>query len=441
MIKLRFLLAAALLSTSVGVHAANYTPTSPLIQIGDDIDILFDSSLAFEVTDNLFTAAKGTSSVMTTFTPGLTLEYGKESPVALTLSAKRGYVYFNKSTLASLEDERDALSGNLCLASGGPLTVTLDSSYRVTARNDELSAQGITGSIIGSTLVRQSNYAHNLDVEYKLTERTKVNIGFANTYNKYLNATQLRVKSSLNPSNPFFDTIQNNTNTLTALNNKSIPVSIDYQAPGEKITYGLKFQHDVTDYAPAPFWKQVGTGTVDPATLVPVTTNPGPLASQLVKSFYGLTAKGQPTSSGKLNVTAKVGYAVSRTDNQPSGGIPSYSVNVSHTLSELITHSIVLSRDISASAAGATQAVRSYTYATNFNAATDLTLNLLVTKSDVNAGGLGVNTMVYTLGANYKYNPHLSLQFGYNFMNTDIPATPAASFSANTFTASAAFRF
>ena len=437
----RFLVAAALLSSSVCANAANLVPTSPLIQIGDDIDILFDSALAFEVTDNLYTAANKTSSVMTTVTPGLTLEYGKESPIALTLSAKRGFVYFNKSTMALLEDTRDALSGNLRLASGGPLTITLDTSYRVTARNDELSAQGITGAIIGATLVRQSNYAHNLDVEYKLTERTKVNIGFVNTYNKYLNPTQLRAPDPANPNNSNFDTIQNNTNTLKALNNKSIPISIDYQAPGEKITYGFKFQHDVTDYVPAPYFKQVGNGAVDPSTLTPVTTNPNPGVQQLVKTFYGLTAKGQPTSSGKLNITAKVGYAMFRNDNLPSDGIPSYSVNVSHTLTELISQSLTFSRDINASSAGATTASKAYTYGATFNAATDLTLNLSVTKSDVVAGGLGVNTMVYTLGADYKYNSHLSVQFGYNLTNSDIPSAPTSSFKANTFTASAAFRY
>jgi len=181
MSKVRFLVAAALLSTSVSAHAANLFPTSPLIQVGDDLDILFDSAVALEVTDNLYSSATKTASTSWTVTPGLTLEYGKDSPIALTLSAKRGYVYFNKSSLASLEDSRDNLSGNLRYAPGGPLTITLDSSYRVTARNDELAAQGVNSVLLGATLVRQSNYSHNLDIGYQLTERTKVNVGFINT--------------------------------------------------------------------------------------------------------------------------------------------------------------------------------------------------------------------------------------------------------------------
>lgn len=445
--KVRFLVAAALLSTSVCAHAANLFPTSPLIQIGDDLDILFDSAVALEVTDNLYSAASKTASTSWTVTPGLTLEYGKDSPLALTLSAKRGYVYFNKSSLASLEDSRDNLSGNLRYAPGGPLTVTLDSSYRVTARNDELAAQGINSVLLGATLVRQSNYSHALDVGYQLTERTKVNIGFNNTFNHYLNPTKLRfpfsdvndVAYATKKVNPLWDTINYNTNTLTELNTKSIPVSVDFQAPGEKITYGFKYQHDITDYSAAPYFSQAGDGTANPP--VGSTVRPALPAQQLVKDFYGLTAKGQATESGKLNVTAKVGYAVSKTDALPSSGDPSYSVTLSHASTELITQTLTFSRDTSASSAGGITASKTYTYGANFNAATDLTLNLSVTKSDVMSGTTGVDTMVYTLGADYKYNSHLSLQAGYNLTDSKIPAAPSANFQANTFTLSAAFRY
>jgi len=449
--KVRFLVAAALLTSSVCAHAANFIPTSPLIQVGDDLDILFDSSVALEVTDNLYSSAAKTAATSWTVTPGLTLEYGKDSAVSMTLSAKRGYVYFNKSSLASLEDSRDALSGNLRYASGGPLTVNLDSSYRVTARNDELAAQGVNSTVLGATLVRQSNYSHNLDVGYQLTERTKVSVGFINTYNHYLNPTKLRFPFSdvndlayaTKKLDPLWDTINNNTNTLTELNTKSIPVAVDYQAPGEKITYGFKFQHDVTDYTAAPYFQQVGDGTANPPA--GVTVNPAvagnTLAKQLTKNFYGLTAKGQPTESGKLNVTAKIGYAVSKTDDKPSVGDPSYSVSVSHTLTELISHTLTFSRDTAASSAGGVTASKTYTYGANFSAATDLTLNLSVTKSDVLSGTVDVNTWVYTLGADYKYNSHLSLQLGYNLTDSKIPSSPAANFKANTFTASAAFRY
>lgn len=448
--KVRFLAAAAILSGSVCAHAANFIPSSPLIQIGDDVDILFDSAVALEVTDNLYSAAKKTGSTSWTVTPGLTLEYGKDSPLSLTLSAKRGYVYFDKSSQHGLNDERDALTGSVRYAPGGPLTVNLDSSYRVTARNDELAAQGVSSTVLGATLVRQANYSHDLQVGYQLTERTKLNVGFTNTYNHYLNPTKLRfpyadttnADYAARKINPLWDTINYNTNTLTELNTKSIPVAVDYQAPGEKITYGFKFQHDVTDYSAAPYFSSVPTGVVGTANPTGTSYPARPaFPQQLVKDFYGLTAKGQPTSSGKLNVTAKVGYAVSKTDNLPSSGDPSYSVMVSHTLTEFISHSLTFSRDTSASSAGGVTASKTYTYGANFTAATDLTLNLSVTKSDVLSGATAVNTWVYTLGADYKYNSHLSLQLGLNRTESKMPTAASANFTANTLTASAAFRY
>ena len=107
----------------------------------------------------------------------------------------------------------------------------------------------------------------------------------------------------------------------------------------------------------------------------------------------------------------------------------------------MITQTLTFSRDTTASSAGGVTASKTYTYGANFNAATDLTLNLSVTKSDVLSGTTGVDTMVYTLGADYKYNSHLSLQAGYNLTDSKIPSATSANFKANTFTLSAAFRY
>ena len=164
----RFLLAASCISFLPAVHAANWLPTSPLVQVGDDIDIFFDSSVAIEVTDNLYSAANAKSATNWTVTPGLAFEYGKDTPISLNLTAKRSYVYFNKAEYRSLEDSRDALSGNLRFASGGPLTVTLDSSYRVSARNDNLALDGVSPNVFSATLVRQANYSHAIDIDMRM---------------------------------------------------------------------------------------------------------------------------------------------------------------------------------------------------------------------------------------------------------------------------------
>jgi len=432
----RFLLAASCISFLPAVHAANWLPTSPLVQIGDDIDIFFDSSVALEITDNLYSAASAKAATNWTVTPGLAFEYGKDTPISLNLTAKRSYVYFNKAEYRSLEDSRDALSGTLRFASGGPLTVTLDSSYRVSARNDNLALDGVNPNVFSATLVRQANYSHAIDIDYKLTEKIKLSTGFTNSYNHYLNPAITHVAAVVdNPATLSIDESVAahdiyNTNGLSELNSKVIPLSFDYQA-FEKLSFGFNFEHTVTDYSAAPYY----------ATAPLSATRPALTSKQFKKEFYGLTAKGQPTESGKINLTAKIGYANSRTDNGASTGDLSYSINASHVLTERISHNLTLSRDISPSATGGTTASKSYTYAVTFAAMSDMNINLSVTKSDVVSGSTNVGTMVYTLGSDYKYNNHLTFQASYSFTDSKIKPVTSSSFQQNALTASASFRY
>jgi hypothetical protein len=140
-------------------------------------------------------------------------------------------------------------------------------------------------------------------------------------------------------------------------------------------------------------------------------------------------------------VTAKVGYSTSQLDLAESTSNPSFSVNLQHTLTEKVNHSLSLSRDITASSTGGLTNSKSYTYTANFTAAEDLSFNLSATKSDVLAGTTAVNTMVYNFGADYKYNPHLSFNLGYNFTDSKIPSSPSGNFQAKALTVSAAFRY
>ena len=438
----RFLLAASSLALLPAAQAANFLPSSPLIQLGNDTDIFFDSSLALEVTDNLYSAASAVSATSWTFTPGLALEYGKDSRFAVNLTAKRAFVNYNKPSLADLQDSRDSLAANFRVDDGGPLSFTLDSSYKITARNDDLAKQGVDSKILGANILRQSNYAHNFEAVYKLTEKIKVTLGYANTYNHYLNPVKFTESVTDTPSPPGTGNsgikTSYNTNGLTELNAKTIPLEVSYQA-FEKLSFGLKYQRDTTDYSPAPYYSQ-NTSTATPSLVTTVRPS-GSYPRQLVKDFYGFTAKGDPTGAGKLNVTAKVGYATSQLDADAATSNPSFSVNLQHTWTEKVNHSLSLSRDISASSTGGTTSSKSYTYTVNFTAAEDLSFNLSATKSDVLAGTTAVNTMVYNLGADYKYNPHLSFNLGFNFTDSKIPSAPSGNFQANVLTASAAFRY
>ena len=276
--------------------------------------------------------------------------------------------------------------------------------------------QGL-GGILGATLVRQASYAHSFRADYKLTEKLSMGFGYANSYNHYLDPTITGTAGSY----------VYNTNTLTELNNKSMPLSFDYQA-FEKLRFGLALQHDVTDYSAAPYYSQAGT------------PRPALAHQQLVKDFVGLTTRGQLTESGKLNGNIRVGYSRYHYDSEANDSDLSYSVSLSHVLTERLSHSLTLSRDINASSTNGQMASKNYTYGVSYAASEDLNLNFSATKSDVLSSTTQVDTYVYNLGADYKYSKHLSFQAAYSL--NDSKATVASStYTSNTFTLSAAFRY
>jgi hypothetical protein len=419
----RFLIAASALTVTTLVQGANWIPTSPLVQIGNDCDLFFDASTYLEVTDNLYSGASKTSATQWLVTPGLALEYGKDSALSVEFKASRSLVHFNGSQFAGLEDDRDALSLGVTFADGGPLKLSLNSSYRVTARNDDLQMQGVSGSVIGATLVRQGNYVHNFRADYKLTERLSIGLGYINSFNQYLDPVTIVTSG----------TSTYNTNPLSELNTQSMPLSFDYQA-FEKLSFGLVLQHDVTEFSAAPY---LSSG--------PGATARGPLDHQrLEKDFAGLTAKGQLTESGKLNGVIRAGFNRYNYDNTEAQTDPSYSISLSHVLTERLSHSLTLGRDINAATTNGRMENISYNYGVSYAAAEDLDFNLSVAKSDVevNANSLvtTIDTMTYVLGASYKYNSHLSFQANYNF--TDASSSNASStFNSNTFSVSASFRY
>jgi hypothetical protein len=420
----RFLIAASALTVTTLVQGANWIPTSPLVQIGNDCDLFFDASTYMEVTDNLYSGAVKTSATSLLVTPGLALEYGKDSALSVEFKASRSLVHFNGSQFAGLEDERDALSLGVTYADGGPLKLSLNSSYRVTARNDDLQMQGVSNTVIGATLVRQGNYVHNFRADYKLTERLSVGLGYVNSFNQYLDPVTIVSGGGLSTFN---------TNPLAELNTKSIPLSFDYQA-FEKLSFGLVLQHEETDFSAAPYLSS-GPGS---------SARPALDHQRLEKDFAGLTAKGQLTESGKLNGVFRAGFNRYNFDNTETQTDPSYSISLSHVLTERLSHSLTLGRDISAATTNGRMESLTYNYGVSYAAAEDLDFSLSIAKSDVEVDANSllttIDTMTYILGASYKYNSHLSFQANYNF--TDAKASNAmATFNANTFSVSASFRY
>jgi hypothetical protein len=419
----RFLIAASALSLASAAPAAtSWIPTSPLVQIGDDLDIFTDSSLAVETTDNLYSQASGRSATFFTISPGITLEYGRETGLEVILLARRGFVEFTDSALRDLDDQRDFLSGKVRFSTGGPLTLSLDSSYRETARNDDLASQGVTGAVIGTNLLRQASYNHALDADYRLGEKVQIGVGVSRAYNHYKDPTVV-VNGALQTFN---------TNSLTETDTVSVPLDIEYQA-FDKLWFGFRYQRDQADYEAAPYFDS--SGALRPA-----------LPGRLTKDFYGLTTRGQLTESGKLNATARIGWLEFQNEGAASDNVASWSVSLSHVLTERLSHNLTLSRDVTASSTGGQNDSTAYTYGlTMSNVVEGLSLNLSVTRNETEALNAGtitpVDTMVYTIGADFKYNEHLTFNAGYNFTDSRIASNPDGNFNSNTFTLSAAFRY
>lgn len=438
--KTKFLLAAAcLLGSVVPSKGATFLPTSPLIQIGDDTDIFFTGLLAFDFKDNLFSVADKKSATLLTFTPGFELEYAKDSPVAFFLRANRSFIRYSESQFKNLEQGQDNITGSFNYDSGGPLKVTVSSSYNESARNDQLA--NILGAdsqaVLGSTLVRQGNYTNLLAVSYKLTEKLNLDISFINSYNNYLNPIKTKTTTVSGPDT--FENINYNTNTLSEINTKSIPLSITYRTPSEKITYGFSYKHDVSDFSAAPYFST--TQKVLPTPVGPVTTNARlPGQQKFTQDFFGLTINGEPTSSGKIHITTRFGYFTSDLDGASDNGA-SYDLRISHNLTEKFTHELSLVNNTSASVAGGSIKTESIAYSIAYALSEKILLNFNVAKSKSTAGSTQIDALNFSAGASWEYNKYLRFGATVDALDSKVKNTPSSNFKANSLNLSSTFRY
>ncbi len=435
-----FLAAACLLGTVVSTKAATFLPTSPLIQIGDDTDIFFTGSVSFDFKDNLFSVAEKKSAALLTFTPGFELEYAKDSPVAFFLRANRSFLRYNQSEFKDLEEGQDNITGSLNYNPGGPLQVTISSSYNESARNDQLAnILGANAAVLGATLVRQANYNHLLGVSYKLTEKINLDISFINSYNHYLNPvkTQTDVLNTLTG-----DTIRNinyNTNTLSEINTKSIPISITYRTPSEKLTYGFNYKHDVSDFSAAPYFST--SQKILPLPVGPLNTNPRPPGQrQFTQDFFGLTINGKPTSSGKIHITTRFGYFTSDLDGASNNGA-SYDLRISHNLTEKFTHELSLGNNTSASVAGGSIKTESIAYSIAYALSEKILLNFNAAKSKSTTGSTQIDALNLSAGASWEYNKYLRFGAVVDTIDSKVKNTPSSNFKANSLKLSSTFRY
>ena len=423
----KFLLAAAFLTTTAAkLSAATFFTTSPLIQVGEDTDIFFTTNAALNITDNIYSSTNKTSATSYTVTPGFSLQYAKDSPLYATASISRSQVRF--AGIPKLNSSQDTIDGSAVIDRGGPLKVTLRSSYHESARNDNLTSLGIDGKAIGESLVRQGDYQHSLKLDYRLTEKILVGVAFTNSYNRYLNP--VTIVDSNDPKNFVY-----NTNSLNELNTKNIGLAATYNPPGDLITYGFSYSHVQNDFSPAPY----------------LSTNGAPRTVDIYKSTQdslNLTASGRLTSSGKLNLSGTFGGLSSKTFNRnsPAGDTQStslsYSLALRHNLSESINHDINLSRYVAPTPSGINSQTSTYGYSISCTPTDSTSVSFNIARADATVGDTKIVSLNYGLGATYRMNSYLNFAANLSIGDTKFPqATTPSDFQTKAFVLSADFRY
>jgi hypothetical protein len=435
-----FLAAATLVGSTAFVDAATFFPTSPLIQIGDDTDIFFTSTLSFDIKDNLFSVADKKSAALVTFTPGFDLLYAKDSPLSANLKATRSFLRYDKSEYKDLEQGQDNILASVNYETGGPLVVGLSTSYNESARNDNLASilGADSNQILGATLVRQANYSHSLTVGYKLSEKLRLNVGFTNSYNHYLNPVKTKT-STTDLLGATYEDISYNTNTLSEINTKSIPVSLSYRTPSEKLEYGLRFQHDISNYSAAPYFRTLQKVSPSPIGSVNPVLRPAGL-EKFTKDFIGLTVNGKPTSSGKINITTSIGYFRSDLDGESDNGL-SYNLSIAHNLSEKFTHELNLIHDKNASAVGGSITNDTIGYSASYALLEKVALSFHALKSKSVSGSTQVDSLDFNAGINWEYNKYVRFSATIDALDSKVKNTPASNFKANSFNLTSTFRY
>lgn len=289
---------------------ADLVPDSPLLRLGSELDLHFTAKARAEYTDNIFLSSVDVpnlpdSGLSLELTPGFEFNYGKDLPFSATLNLGRTYVDYLDSTLRGLDDELDSFGLAGSFDGGGPLRVSLSASYLESARNTpELVA--VIGNV--ATLVRQSNASRSILLAYGFTEKVSGSLAVRDSALRYYTgdpASNLRNAKSL-----------------------SFPLDLRYKY-SEKVTAGVSLDFGSTDIFNA-------------AT--------GAKAFSYDRDFYGVSLIYQPTQ--KIQGDFRAGLQRTSYSFGDSTGAPSYSLNLTHSVTEKLEQSLSFAHEATTSAVG-----------------------------------------------------------------------------------------
>lgn len=370
---------------------ASWMPDSPILRVGEDVDLYFTARARLDYDSNLFFGGAGSlpkGGASWTAAPGLSADFFKEANFSSSFNYRRDFVRFFSSALTGLDDQRDVGGATFTYDGGGPLTLQAEASYQEDARNTA-ELLNFTGDAAG-TLLRQTLYAQSATIAYRLTEKLNVSLVGSHRSNRY--DPRIRVLSGTY-----------NTRGLTESDGWTFPLNIRFQAR-ERLNIGFAYEHGHTNISPARL------------SNLPVA-HPG-----FTKDFYGLTLSGQPTTSGKLDTTIRVGSLHSQYD----GGVDarnslSYSISATHTLTEKLNHTLMFSDDASIAANGMRSEGRSAQYILNYvmnegfraSAFVGYTTSNVEPATSIRTGSFGINA-TYSPDSHWTYTASYTLTQAYD---------------------------
>lgn len=388
---------------------AGWMPDSPLLRIGEDVDLYFTARAKVSYDSNLFynnSAGLPESGTSWTVGPGLSADFFKESMFSSSVSWRRDFVRYFDSALKGLHDDQDVGKASITYDGGGPLTLQLEASYQEDARN---TIEQVTLTFADGTLVRQTNYSQSATLGYRFTDKINFSASATHSSNRYDPRPRPLVPG------------QFNTEGLTESNGWSFPLDLRYQVR-ERLSIGLAYTHAHTNITPA-------RGSTLPAPYPGFTSD-----------FYGLTLTGQPTDSGKLDVVLKAGVLQSEYDGGADPRTaPSYSVALTHTLTEKTNHSLSFGQNASVAVNGRRNETRNANYTFNYNMSEGFRASAFVglNLSSVDANANDIRSNSFGLNATLSPDSHWTYSASYAFNR----ASSTTSYNVQQFTLEANLRW
>ncbi len=397
----RIALPIALLAAAAGLRADLLD--SPMVRLGPELDLFLTAKARVEYDDNLFlredTEPGGaTEGTFYDLTPGLELQYGKDLPLSGSFGIERRHRTFFNRYLANLDDEQDSYDFAAVYEGGGPLRVEMAATYAETARNTDFD------SILAdpATLVRQTNYLQSIKAVYQFTEKTNAGVGVRHLSNRY---DPVAVVRNAVPGL--------STDGLTEYDSWAVPLDIRYKY-SEKLSVGLALEVGESDLFLA---RPVGT-----------------YYDTLERKFGGLTFNWMATD--KLDCELRLGllnssYKSSARDY--SDNSPSYSIRLSHSVTEKLNQGLIIAQDASAAPNGGISDSFQVGYDLNYNNSEAFRTFLRATysESDVTSVAFPIDPITslptrtvrrtdirsanVSVGASYAPDTHWLFTFNYSY--------------------------